>query len=109
VKVFGRNKATDTPATIALPIATPIGEIEPRDHVTVRGTVIRVRTIPRSGQPSLAVTVEDETGRAVAIWSGRRAIGGITLGRRLDISGVAVPGQHELEFHNPLYTLRLPS
>jgi hypothetical protein len=108
VKVFNRNSrgSVHAPVEATLSAATPIGDVVPRTTVTVRGTVIRVRTIPRSGLPSLAATIEDETGRVVAIWSGRRAIGGVTLGRRIDLTGVGVPGQHELEFHNPLYTLR---
>jgi hypothetical protein len=108
VKVFHRTSKESVPIPTETPVcaATPIVEVVPRTTVTLRGTVVRVRTIPRSGLPSLAATIEDETGRVVAIWSGRRAIGGVTLGRRLDLTGVGVPGQHELEFHNPLYTLR---
>ncbi len=110
MKVFNRNKSSDpTPAEAALPHSTPINEVEPRIPVTIRGTIVRLKTIPRSGLPSLAVTIEDETGKVLAIWSGRRSIGGITLGRRLDLHGIAVAGQYELEFHNPEYTLRLPS
>jgi hypothetical protein len=53
----------------------------------------------------LAVTVADETGTVTAVWTGRRSIGGITLGRRVAIKGV--PGLHgsRLEFTNPSYTL----
>ncbi len=111
MKVFHRTNKESVAAPTEMPLsaATPIADVVPRTTVTVRGTVVRVLTIPRSGLPSLAATIEDETGRVVAIWSGRRAIGGVTLGRRLDLTGVGVPGQHELEFHNPLYTLRPPS
>jgi hypothetical protein len=107
MKLFNRNN-TPTPsvAPTELPPVTSIGELEPRALVDIRGTVVRIRTIPRTGLPSLAATIEDETGKVVAIWSGRRAIGGVTLGRRIELHGIAVKGRHELEFHNPEYTLR---
>lgn len=107
MKLFNRNA---TPAALVVPVDLPpavsIAELKPRSLAHIRGTVVRIRTIPRTGLPSLAATIEDETGRVVAIWSGRRAIGGVTLGRHIDLHGIAVEGRHELEFHNPEYTLR---
>ncbi len=64
-----------------------------------------MRARPTSGQPSLAVTISDSTGMVTAVWTGRRAIGGITLGRRLQIEGVAILIGSQLEFTNPAYTL----
>jgi hypothetical protein len=101
-----RKSATTAPLVEAEPAVTSIAEIVVRQPVTVRGTVTRIRSVPRTGLPSLAVTIEDSDGRVTAIWSGRRAIGGISLGRRVDLSGIAVQGATGLEFHNPVYTLR---
>jgi RecG-like helicase len=102
-----------TPAIAAAPVisvvegpATPITDVMARDYVTIRGTVSRIRTIPRTGLPSLSVCIEDSGGKVTAVWSGRRAIGGVALGRRIDIIGTAVAGPNGLEFHNPAYTLR---
>jgi hypothetical protein len=39
------------------------------------------------------------------VWTGRREIGGITLGRKIAISGVPVLRGDHLEFTNPDYTL----
>ena len=64
-----------------------------------------MRARPTSGQPSLAVTITDPTGTVTAVWTGRRAIGGITLGRRLQVEGVATLVGTQLEFTNPVYTL----
>jgi hypothetical protein len=64
-----------------------------------------MRARPTSGQPSLAVTISDATGSVTAVWTGRRAIGGITLGRNLRIEGVARRIGTQLEFTNPEYTL----
>jgi RecG-like helicase len=90
----------------SLPEATPISDVIARSEVTVRGTITRIKAIPKSGMPSLAVTIDDGTATATAIWSGRRAIGGVTLGRRIDLSGTAVSSTRGFEFYNPRYTLR---
>lgn len=76
-----------------------------RRRVTVEGTVSRMRTVPSRGLPSLAVTVADGSGAVTAVWTGRRALGGVTLGRRLRLTGVAVSRGGHLEFTNPEYTL----
>lgn len=64
-----------------------------------------MRARPTEGVPSLAVSIADDTGSAIAVWTGRRAIGGITLGRRLRIEGVGAKVGERLEFTNPAYTL----
>lgn len=64
-----------------------------------------MRARPTSGQPSLAVTISDASGTITAVWTGRRAIGGITLGRNLVLEGVAVAVADRLELTNPTYTL----
>jgi hypothetical protein len=51
------------------------------------------------------VSITDATGTVTAVWTGRRSIGGITLGRSVVIEGVAVQHGSALEFTNPAYTL----
>jgi RecG-like helicase len=85
--------------------ATPIAEARPRQHVCVVGKVTRMTARPTSGQPALAVNISDETGTVIAVWTGRREIGGVTLGRRLAVTGVPVLHGERLEFTNPNYTL----
>lgn len=85
--------------------SVPIGDVVERRRVVVRGQVVRMRARPTSGEPSLAVTVADETGSLVVVWTGRRSIGGITLGRRLEVEGVARRVGTSLEMTNPSYTL----
>lgn len=85
--------------------ATPIASVADRERVRIGGEVQSVQVIPRSGAPSLEVSVHDGTGRAVARFTGRRAIGGISPGRRLVLEGLA---RHELGhvvLLNPSYTL----
>ena len=84
---------------------TPISETRPRQRVCVCGKVTRMTARPTSGQPALAVSVSDDTGTVTAVWTGRREIGGITLGRRIAIEGVPVVRGDHLEFTNPGYTL----
>jgi hypothetical protein len=85
--------------------ATAIGQLHPRIPVTVVGEVSRVMVRPTNGHPAFAIAVRDSTGSVTAVWTGRRSIGGVCLGRTMAISGVAcVRGDH-LEFNNPSYTL----
>ena len=80
-------------------MSTPICDSEPRQHVCVSGKVIRMTARPTSGQPALAVSISDDTGTVTAVWTGRREIGGITLGRRVAIDGVPVLHGDHLEFN----------
>lgn len=101
-----RSNSDQQMAPEELPPATPINEVAARSQVTIRGSITRIRAIPKSGMPSLAVTIDDGNATATAIWSGRRAIGGVSLGRRIDVTGTAVSSARGFEFYNPLYTLR---
>jgi hypothetical protein len=102
-----RRKQRDDQAGEARPEpqSTPISETQPRQRVCVCGKVIRMTARPSSGQPALAVSITDDTGTVTAVWTGRREIGGITLGRRIAIEGVPVMRGDHLEFTNPCYTL----
>ncbi len=84
---------------------TPLGELQARQRVRIVGEVARMKTRPGHGIPALTVTLQDTTGKALVVWTGRRAIGGITLGRRLLVEGVAFNRGGTLEFVNPVYTL----
>ncbi len=96
---MGEADAPSDPDLVTVAAATP------RHRLKIEGQVVRMRARPTSGQPSLAVTISDDTGSFTAVWTGRRAIGGVTLGRRLVIEGVATQVGDHLEFTNPAYTL----
>ena len=98
------RKHRDDPAVVE-PTATPIAQTGARQRVCVCGKVTRMTARPTAGQPALAVSISDDTGTVTAVWTGRRSIGGITLGRRIAIEGVPVPHGGHLEFTNPRYTL----
>jgi RecG-like helicase len=97
--VMAESSAATHPDLVEISAATP------RRRIVIEGQVVRMRARPTSGQPSLAVTISDASGSATAVWTGRRAIGGITLGRRLRVEGVATFVGSQLEFTNPSYTL----
>jgi hypothetical protein len=101
-----RRRATADGTTSTDSSVVPIADAPARRKVRVSGQVTRMRARPTTGLPALAVSISDDTGTAVAVWTGRRAIGGVALGRQLDIEGVATRRGDQLEFMNPEYTLR---
>jgi hypothetical protein len=100
--MFRRSKAA---APIVDPAVVPIAQAAPRTPIRVRGQITRMRARPTSGLPALAVSVADDTGTVTAVWTGRRSLGGVSLGRTVVIEGVAVQRGDHLEFTNPAYTL----
>jgi len=101
-----RRRSHGSPASVCEPLdAVRIADAMARTPVRIVGQVVRIRSRPARGLPSLAVTISDESGSVVAVWTGRRAIGGVTLGRRLVVEGVGRPVGRQLELTNPAYTL----
>lgn len=84
---------------------TALGHVEARTPVRVVGEVTRIRSRPGHGIPALTVTLEDDSGKVLVVWTGRRSIGGVSLGRCLLIEGMASNRGGALEFTNPTYTL----
>ncbi len=84
---------------------TPIAEARMREPVRLAGEVARLRMVPRSDAPSLEVTLSDGTGEAVAVFLGRRSLGGVTHGRGMVITGVAHLERGRRVILNPSYTL----
>jgi hypothetical protein len=87
--------------------AVPIGDVLPRQQVTIVGEVASVRIVPRAATAWLEVTLTDGSDRAVAMWTGRRRVAGVTPGRRMMVSGRALPSGPggRMVLLNPLYEL----
>ena len=100
---FGRRKKEGTPAEAE--VFPLLSDVVPRRHVRVKGQIFQLKSRPRQGMPALEVTVIDDTGSVTVVWSGRRSIGGVGLGRRIIIEGVPMKGPHGLTFTNPSYEL----
>lgn len=84
---------------------TPIAEVATRTPVTIGGEVQASQVVPRAGSPSLEITVEDGSGRAVAVFTGRKRLSGVVCGRRMLLEGVGRQEHGRLVIVNPAYTL----
>lgn len=85
--------------------ATTIADAPLRTRTSVAGEITSIRVVPRAGSPSLEVNVNDGTGIAVGIFTGRRAIAGIHAGRGVVLEGVARRERNRLVLLNPAYRL----
>ena len=83
----------------------PLSELEARDRTKVCGEVKRMTIKPRSGIPSTEIVINDGTGDATVIFSGRRHVAGIEHGHCIVIEGVAFADANRLDFLNPAYSL----
>jgi hypothetical protein len=82
-----------------------ICDTEPRTPARICGEVAALQVVPRAGSPSLEVTVDDGSGRAVAVFSGRKRIAGIEPGKGIVLEGVCREQGGRLQLLNPAYTL----
>lgn len=76
-----------------------------RGMVRIRGEVAGVQIVPRAGAPSLEITVDDGSGRAVAVFTGRKRVGGLDPGRPVQVEGMGRREKGRLTLINPAYTL----
>jgi hypothetical protein len=84
---------------------SPMSEARARVVTRVGGEVKRLRIVPRAGNPSLEVLLDDGTGSISIVFTGRRSLGGVHPGRGLVVEGVAHLERGNLVFLNPAYTL----
>ena len=84
---------------------TSIADLPLRSPARLGGEVQGLRVVPRSGSSSLEVTVTDGSGRAVAVFLGRRTLPGVTPGRGLVLEGVPRKEGGRMVLVNPAYTL----
>ena len=82
-----------------------IDAVSPRRATRVGGVVKRIGVAPRQGVPALEVVIADGSGDAVAVFTGRRQIGGIRHGAVIVIEGIARAERDRTVFLNPAYTL----
>jgi hypothetical protein len=84
---------------------TSIADVAERQPVRIAG---EIRGLARSGyddSPWMSITINDGTGKAVAVFNGRRRIWGLDSGRTVIIEGVGGRDRGELVIHNPAYTI----
>jgi hypothetical protein len=85
--------------------ATTIADVPLRVRTKVAGEITSIRVVPRAGSPSLEVTVNDGTGLAVAVFTGRTRITGVTPGHGIALEGVARREGLRTLLLNPAYEL----
>lgn len=84
---------------------TRIADAPTRQVVVLGGEVQGLQVVPRAGSPSLEVTIGDGSGRAVAVFTGRRRLSGVDCGRRILIEGVGREERGRILVVNPSYTI----
>jgi hypothetical protein len=87
---------------------TPIAGTPARTRTTICGEVERISLVPRQGASAMEIAINDGTGEATVVFSGRAAVRGIGHGRCIVIEGVAHEDRGRLVFLNPAYTLLPP-
>lgn len=87
------------------PDRVPLVDCPLRCRVQIAGEVTALRAATRANCPSLEVTVDDGTGSALAVFTGRRAIRGLDPGRGVMLEGVLRRERGKLTLVNPAYTL----
>lgn len=84
---------------------TPIVDAPARGQAAICGEVAALQVTPRAGAPSFEVTLDDGTGRAVLVFTGRTKVAGLDPGRAVAVTGMARRERGRLVFVNPAYTL----
>ena len=84
-----------------------VEELVPRARVAVVGQVEHVCTVDFDGVASFEISLQDETGSLVVLWTGRPSIQCIDRGQRLAVHGRVAPMRREesLVVYNPRYEL----
>lgn len=113
IRDIGKNLRANTSEINAARLVTrfedlghaKIGSISARERVTICGEIKRMSIKPRSGIPAVELVLNDGTGDATVIFSGRRQIPGIHHGQCLEITGVAFADHGANVFLNPAYII----
>ncbi len=101
-------EAQELVAECARPGSTRIVDLQPRQMVSVTGTVHSIAVLPAERAPELRVELFDGTGILDVIWLGRREIAGIRPGAYLTLTGRVTVVDGQLTIFNPGYQM-LPS
>ncbi|MFM8663170.1 MAG: OB-fold nucleic acid binding domain-containing protein, partial [Acidimicrobiaceae bacterium] len=76
-----------------------------RIRTKIAGEIKRMRIKPRSGVPAVELVINDGTGEATVIFSGRRNIPGVDHGKCIMVDGVPHRDGGRTVILNPAYTL----
>ena len=82
-----------------------IADSQSRTRTKLAGEIKRMRIKPRSGIPAVELVINDGTGEATVIFSGRRSIPGVDHGKCIMVDGVPHRDGGRTVILNPAYTL----
>ena len=82
-----------------------IADSQVRTRTKLAGEIKRMRIKPRSGVPAVELVINDGTGEATVIFSGRRNIPGVDHGKCIMVDGVPHRDGARTVILNPAYTL----
>lgn len=84
---------------------TAIADVQERRPIRLAGEIRGHQRSAYGEPPRLAVTINDGSGTAVAVFHGRTRIRGLDSGRTVIIEGVGRREHGDLVVHNPAYTI----
>lgn len=105
---FLRLRRPDAQSPSEAPVGPPptqVACLREREPVTIVGQVLGIRIRPSEELPTLVVRLGDDSGSVTLVWTGRRSVGGVTLGRRLRVEGTPVRSPDGVCIYNPVYSL----
>jgi hypothetical protein len=98
-----RLATTVTEWAASVPGTVRIGEAPLRTSVRLAAVVKRTSMVPGEDFDSMEAVLSDGTGEVTAVWTGRRGIPGLVLGKRLVVEGVLVQAPGGRKMVNPKF------
>ena len=90
------------------PVARQISDARPQARVAITGIITATQTVTIGSSPAYRCTLTDGTGEICVLFLGRRAVAGLTAGRRCSMTGTAGTSGGRLVTWNPRYWLQPP-
>lgn len=103
VEVEEEERAVDATLLGTVTGTVPIPSLRPRQRARVAGRVRSVTVQPWGDVPTLECVVDDDQGRLVVAFLGRRQIAGLVPGVRVVVEGTVVEQRGRLTMLNPDY------
>jgi hypothetical protein len=91
--------------SVSLSDVIPIDQLEWRRRAVVRGHVRSMRVQSWSDVPTLELSMVDDTGGILLVFSGRSTIPGLALSSRLVVEGMVIDVRGKMAMMNPAYHL----
>ncbi|MCU4185891.1 amino acid permease [Acidiferrimicrobium sp. IK] len=96
-------EANDGASLANLPGVRPIVGLQPRQRARVAGRIRSLTVQPWGSVPTLECVIDDDRGRLVVAFLGRRQIAGIQPGARIIVEGTVTERKGKLTIINPTY------